>query len=393
MYFRIKLAKNRIDTLQKMQAESRETGCVVLFRRTTALLLLNEGLTQEFVANTLGVVTRAVQKWVALYFSKGIRALPPKKSPGRPSYLSKEEKKQLKEQIKQGPQKHGYFGNIWTSAMIQEHIQKHFRVFYHLKYISQLLRRMGLSYIKPKFSYSLTKEQLKKQVLWIRQTLPELYQRVKDGDGVLLFEDESTFQLQSNILHTWAEKGQPPTIERNPKRESVKVFGAIEFQTGKCIFSVKEGKLNSKVFAGFLKQIAKHYKGREVFLVMDGATYHGGEAVRTFQSKNPTIHLIRQPAKSPNLNPIEKLWKEVKRNFTHNCYFKDKKALKSAVRRGLRFFQSCQDKVKSLMTKWEKVVADVQGARAGLYDSSLVPEKYHHMFDEVRKDIWKELQK
>ena len=391
MYFRIRLPKNRVDTLQKLQAESRESGCIILFRRTTALLLLNEGLTQEFVANTLGVVTRAVQKWVALYFSKGVRALSPKKSPGRPSYLSREQKKQLKEQIQEGPQKNGYAGNVWTSAMIQEHIQKHFGAFYHLKYISQLLRRMGLSYIKPKFSYSLTKEQLKKQVLWIRKTLPELYQKVKESGGVLLFEDESTFQLQSNVLHTWAEKGKPPTIERNPKRENVKVFGTIEFETGKCTFSVKEGKLDSQVFAGFLKQIMKHYKGREVFLVMDGATYHGGEAVRTFEKKHPNIHLVRQPAKSPNLNPIEKLWKEVKRNFTHNCYFKDKKALKSAVRRGLRFFQTCSEKVKSLMVKWEKVVADVQGARAGCYDSSLVPEKYHHMFDEVRKDIWKEL--
>ncbi len=86
------------------------------------MLLLNEGLAQEFVANTLGVVTRAVQKWIALYFSKvskGVRGLPLKKSPCHPSYLSREQKKQLKEQTQVGPQKGGYTGNVWTSAMIQ----------------------------------------------------------------------------------------------------------------------------------------------------------------------------------------------------------------------------------------------------------------------------------
>ena len=357
------------------------------------LLLLAQGMTQEQVSAALGVVVRAVQKWVALYLSKGVDSLSPKKSPGRPSYLSKEQKKELKAEIQEGPQKHGFAGNVWTSAMIQEHIQRKFRVFYSLKYISQLLKRIGLSYIKPKFSYSLTKAQLKKQVLWIRKTFPELYQTVKENEGVLLFEDESTFQLQSNILHTWAERGNPPTLEKNPKRESVKVFGTIEFGSGKCIFSVKEGKLNSKVFSGFLKQVAKHYKNRQVYLVMDGAKYHGGEAVRQFQEKNPNFHLIRQPVKSPNLNPIEKLWKEVKKNFTHNCYFRDKKALKSAVRRGLRFFQSCPEKIKSLMFKWENLVADVKAAKAGCFDSSFVPDQYASILEEVKRELWSEMRK
>jgi len=391
MYFRIKLIKNRVDTLRKLQGKARKEGSLVLYRRTTALLLLNTGLTQEFVAKTLGVVTRAVQKWTALYFSKGARALSPRKSPGRPSYLSREQKKQLSERIESGPQKCGYAGSVWTSAMIQELIQKQFKVFYSLKYISQLLQQLGLRHIKPKFCYSLTKEQLKKQVLWIREEFPELYKKVKENNGVLLFQDESTFQLQSNLHSTWAAKGNPPTYERNPKRENVKVLGVIEFGAGKCFFSVKEKKLDSKVFAQYLKQVAKHYQGQEVYIVLDGATYHGGQYVRAFQEKNPNIHLVRQPVKSPNLNPIEKLWKEVKRNFTHNCYFKNKSSLKKAIRRGLRFFQSCPEKIKSLMAKWERVVADPKGARAGCHDSSLIPDKYHKMLDDVRKDVWSSL--
>lgn len=376
-----------------MQVEARRSGDFIWFRRCAALLYRGQGYTQESVAKGLGVCIRAVQKWEALFLAEGAKALKPKKSPGRPSKLSKKQKKLLYQKIEAGPQACGYKGGVWTAAMIQDYIQKSFGVFYSVKYLSQLLRNMGLSHIKPKFSYSLTREQLKKHVLWIRQKYPQLFEEMKKTEGVILFLDESVFQLQSNLAQTWAPKGDPPIQERNPKRKWLRVLGCIELFTGTLTYTIVEKSLKNDVFATFLKRVAKRYAGREVFIVQDNAPYHGGKHVEKFKERPQHVHLCPLPQKAPHLNPIEKLWKEIKRNWTHNVYFATKESLKSAVRKGLHFYQEHPELVKSLIKKWEKVGVDPEGALRGDYDTSLVPDKYLSMLQEVLQEIHLELKK
>jgi transposase len=362
--------------------------------------MLHFNVTQAEIAEALGVSREAISKWVALFLAKGANGLRPRKSPGRKSKLSKQQKQLLKQQIQLGPKQHGYPGGVWTSAMIQEHIQKQFRVFYAVGYIPQLLHNMGLRHIKPKFTYSLTRDQLKEQIKWVRKRLPDLYQKVKEADGVLLFQDESSFQLQPNVMATWALKGNPPTEEKHSKRENLKVFGAIELFSGKLLYSIhdkkdkktkKKERVTNKVFVRFLKQVGTHYKGRKVFMVIDGASYHSGAAVSKYLEKNTDMELIRQPVKSPNLNPIEKVWKELKKDRTHNVYFKDLGALKRALRKGLHHLQQHPESVKSLMKKWEKVVSEPELALSGKLDSSLIPKRHQNEIEEIRQEVSREL--
>lgn len=364
--------------------------------------MLYANYTQAQAARLIGVRRETVCRWLILFLAAGPRGLRPRKSSGRRSKLNKAQKKELVSQIQAGPQEHGYPGGVWTSAMIQEHIQKHFGVFYSVKYIPQLLRNMGLSHIKPKYTFSLGDEELKAQIRWIRKTLPDLYRRVQETGGVLLFEDETTCQLQPNIMATWAIRGNPPTEEKNPKRGSLRVLGTIELGTGKFLYSIFESKkldngkyqkLDNVVFAGFLGKIARHYKGRKVFMVLDSATYHRGPRVKAFLEKHPNMELIKQPKKSPNLNPIEKVWKELKKDRTHNVYFKGMNALKGALRKGLFGLQQAPERVRSLMKKWEQVVANPQLALEGAYDSSLIPKKHKDSIQELRKEVAAELRK
>jgi len=400
MCMRLKFSKKELAKLPGFQTKSRVEANLVLFRRVTAIQMLSLKVTQAEIAKTLGVCREVITRWAALFLAKGAKGLIPKKSPGRKSKLSKEQKKQLKQQIQDGPKSCGYVGGVWTSAMVQEHIQKQFGVFYAVGYIPQLLRNMGLSHIKPKFTYSLTRDQLKDQIKWIRKTLPDLYEQVKQADGVLLFQDESSFQLQPNVMATWALKGNPPTAEKSPSRGHIKVFGAIELFSGKLLYSIHDKKdketkkverVTNKTFAQFLRQVENHYKGREVFVVIDGATYHKGEFVTKFLDKKKNVHLVRQPVKSPNLNPIEKVWKELKKDRTHNVYFKDLGALKSALRKGLHSFQESPARVRRLMSKWEKVVSNPKEAFLGAYDSSLVPERHQHEIEDIRREVSNEI--
>jgi hypothetical protein len=102
-------------------------------------------------------------------------------------------------------------------------------------------------------------------------------------------------------MSTWAKKGQPPTEEKCPSRGNYKIFGTIELFTGQLLYSIQDKKVSNAVFAQFLRQVGTHYKGREIFIVVDGAPCHSGGALRRFLEKNKNIHLFKQPAKSPKI--------------------------------------------------------------------------------------------
>jgi len=376
MNFRLQLTKAGIQELQKAIQTARKRGQLAIVQRASAILLLHEGNLQSVVARCFGVSVRTIRRWLATFLSKGLKGLQPKKPKGRPSRLTKTQKRKLVEQIQESPETYGYSTGVWDSALIQDHIKRQFGVSYSVFYISQLLRNLGCSYIKPKSCYASKPEDFQQQLVWIREEFPALYAQAQAVKGILYFLDESTFQLQCNAVKTWTLKGAPPLLMKNPKRGSLKVLGAIDLFSGQLTYQFVEGRLNNQAFVGFLKRLATKHRGKDVFVVMDNAPYHQGPAQRKYLAHNKRMHVVRLPARSPHLNPIEKLWKELKKNRTHNRYFANKQELRSALTGGFRIFQRDRERVKQLMSKWESAGQEPQAARRGEFDSSFIPDKY-----------------
>lgn len=385
MTFTLKLSKPSVQELHQAIHHARLLGELKTVQRCSALLFLDAGNDQSTVASCLNVSIRAVQRWVGAFVGGGVGALHVKKPSGRPPKLTPSQKKQLKAHLQKGPEAWGYATGVWTSALIQDHLATTFQVSYSVFYISQLLRNLGMSFIKPKTYYAQDPDDMKKQLSWIREEYPALYKEVLEKHGVLFFQDESSFQLQSNAVRTWPVKGNAQLVKKNPKRGSIRILGAIELFSGDLTYEIVKGRMHNEVFAQFLKRLAWKYSAKDMYVVMDNAPYHQGPHVRRRLGCYDRLHLKPLPKRSPHLNPIEKLWKEVKRRRTHLRYFPSTEELLSAIRSGLRLFQRDPDSVKSLMGKWERVGQDPQGARQGKYDSSFIPEKFKRESQSCQK--------
>ena len=77
-----------------------------------------------------------------------------------------------------------------------------------------------------------------------------------------------------------------------------------------------------------------HYPNRTVILIEDGAPYHNGPVLREFiepLKEKGRLIIERLPSYSPDHNPIEKLWKNVKRAAIHCKYFPDFNDLRESV--------------------------------------------------------------
>lgn len=115
-----------------------------------------------------------------------------------------------------------------------------------------------------------------------------------------------------------------PVLFHHPTRKSVGYFGAVRLRDGKLVFQREEEKFNAVTFHVFLKQLrqAGSQNGRRVAVIIDNARYHHAKLHADWRSQQaPQFVLDFLPPYSPDLNPIERLWKLTRKLCLHNRYF------------------------------------------------------------------------
>lgn len=113
-------------------------------RRMEGAKLLRRGkMTQEAIAQRLGVSRISVNKWQQQLRVEGIQGLKAKISSGRPSKLSPIQQQGLVQVLRQGAIAAGFPTDRWTLPRIRQVIRKEFAVEYHSKYLNRLLKRLG----------------------------------------------------------------------------------------------------------------------------------------------------------------------------------------------------------------------------------------------------------
>ena len=115
-----------------------------------------------------------------------------------------------------------------------------------------------------------------------------------------------------------------PILYHHPTRKSVGYFGAVRINDGKFLHRRETGRFNGETFWDFLKlfQAAASRPGRRVVVISDNANYHRSKLHLGWRKQQePTFALKFLPPYSPELNPIERVWKLTRRLRLHNRYF------------------------------------------------------------------------
>lgn len=113
-----------------------------------------------------------------------------------------------------------------------------------------------------------------------------------------------------------------PILQHAPTRKSVACFGAVSLRTGQFV-RMMCAVFNAETFQDFLKRLLRHHtRGRRMILVLDNARYHHAVLLATFLRRQARrLRLLFLPPYSPQLAPIERVWKLTRRLATHNRYF------------------------------------------------------------------------
>lgn len=171
----------------------------------------------------------------------------------------------------------------------------------------------------------------------------------------MYFEDECHFKQTLSITRAWYLKGSCPEIKSPVDRYKMSVFGAMG-KNGQVIYQTSE-IFNAQTFLEFLTtlllkaEVGKKRDGtnKKLLLVLDNAKYHHAKLLKEFLiSVSSRLELYFLPPYSPELNPIEILWKKTRRHVTHNRFFQDVENLKLDLTLYWNGFRSCNSELKSL---------------------------------------------
>lgn len=156
--------------------------------------------------------------------------------------------------------------------------------------------------------------------------------------AIVLFEDEAYFQQEGTTRQSWARRGKGFTVYRHPCKRKSKFYGAISIKEEPDFIFQKADTFNAKTFQAFLKLLLESFE--KVFLILDNVRYHRAKVLRPFRWANRhRLRLYHLPPYSPDLNAAETVWRETRRDATHNRYFPTLKRLTRAVQTRFRTYQ------------------------------------------------------
>lgn len=131
-----------------------------------------------------------------------------------------------------------------------------------------------------------------------------------------MFQYEAGFGRINKPKYCWCEKGIRPSVPCHHIREYYYAFGAVEPLTGEHYFWVLP-QCNTVCMNFFLRELSKAYPNDIILLCCDGAAWHKSAALKIPEN----IELFHIPPYTPEMNPIEQIWKENRKRGFRNEVF------------------------------------------------------------------------
>lgn len=278
--------------------------------RIRAVQLVEEGKSAELVAEVLGVGRSSVFEWQRKYRVGGLAALSTKFASGRPTVLSDRQMVRLYSLVVGSDPRQLSLGMaLWTRRLVRELIRQQFGVTLSLPTVGRVLKKLGLSPQRP--LYRAYQQDPDRVHTWKTVTFPKIRAEAARVGATILFADEATVRTDHHGGRTWAPVGCTPVVTATGKRTNVNMISAVTAQ-GHLHFDVFTGNMNATAFIEFCTKLVDDHDG-PVFLIVDGSPVHTAKAVKDHvTSTNGALSLFFLPPYSPQLNPDEWVWNNVK---------------------------------------------------------------------------------
>lgn len=167
----------------------------------------------------------------------------------------------------------------------------------------------------------------------------------------LMFQDEARFGRMARIRRCWAPAPLRPVVCNGYEREFTYVYGGVSPLQGQLDWSLSE-KMNTTHMSAFLSQVSQAHQQEFIIMVLDGASSHKAKELVVPEN----IRLIRLPGYSPELNPQEHIWDEIREKAFPNLVLDQMVLVVERLKHGMTSLAADADRVRSI-TAWPWIVS------------------------------------
>ena len=317
-----KLTKSERNKLLSQHRQERDKR---VCDRIKAVLAYDDGYSFSEIARLLLLDDETIRRHVQDYFSH--RKLSPDNG-GSQSLLNS---KQTEDLI-------AHLDNV-TYLYVKEicaYVKQEYKVCFSVSGMTKWLHNNGFCYKRPHAAPS--KLDPDKQSDFIEE-----YEQLKKKAGnnePIYFADSAHPQHQTRLAYGWIIKGKRKTIATTGRQYRLNIMGAICLSEHRVVYQQSD-KVNELSIESFLTKLRKQHPGnKKIHIIWDNAGYHRSSIVQE-HAKSLKIEIHYLPPYSPNLNPVERLWKLMHEQVTYNQYYETFKDFTEAIK---HFFRNVSKK-------------------------------------------------
>ena len=292
--------------------------------RMLACLHRKDGCSIRSICKIMVRPYSTIRDWLWRMQDGGIRCRHDKERGRRGCKIPKKVFRAVKRWVKKEPKDFKFESGSWQLNLLLEMIRRHFGLECNARTLRRWLRRIRLSWRK---SRHVPYRTASKTVQMEFKEKAGGQARLMRAAGCAVFaEDEAAVQMQQNPKYGWRPTGGRETSKTTFSTRSIRMFGAMS--KDRLIISIVDST-NSETFQEFLEGIRRDHP--KFYMVLDNVSYHKSKAIQKYvESAGDDIAFEFLPPYTPQLNPIETAWRDLKRRLAGR-YFKSTDELKHAI--------------------------------------------------------------
>lgn len=274
--------------------------------RAHIILLSSRGYSASRIAEIHDVTGPMVYKWMDRFDEEGPPGLYDRDREGRPRKIDAEVEQEIERLLEGNPTEEGENATRWTTDRIAEYLDRELGVDVHPETVRDALNRLDYSWTRPRRKLPPTDPEAYRARL---ESIVEAVSKAGPAASVLV-EDETTIKRFPPLRRQWQPVGEQRPVMVPTSNGDVTLYGTLDLTSGTTHAQAYE-KGRSDYTIQYLESLLEATTG-EVLLIWDQAKWHTSKKVRKWLGTHDRIETHLLPVRSPETNPMEDLWRELK---------------------------------------------------------------------------------
>jgi transposase len=332
--------------MEKKMMDGRKLKHEVLTElRKRAVARVHAGESPEVVVRAMGFSRACIYNWLAMYRAGGWDSLDARKRGGRPRKLNGRIIQWVYQVVVgKDPRQYKFPFALWTRKAIATLIYQRYDIRLSANSVGRLLAQLGITPQKPLWrAYQQDPERVRQ---WVQEEYPSIAKEARQLGAEIWFADESGLRSDYHAGTTWGLKGKTPVVCSTGARHRLNMLSVVN-RRGRMLFMIEKGGVNGEVRCRFLDRLMVG-SSKPVFLIWDGhPTHKSSQVAEKVRSYKGRLRVYLLPGYSPELNPGEGVWREVKSHRLGRAGVFTFADMKSKALGALRHLAHRPDKIRS----------------------------------------------